>query len=179
MAAVIPQHAVKSIRQMLELLDEHCGGKNFLFRGQREDKPLLPRIARLKFDEGAKREEVERRMFEDFRRQSHPYVDIRPDNDWDWLALAQHHGMATRLLDWTSNPLAALWFATQRPAENGAPAVVWILEISEDDYVQSKTNADPWKVDRTRVFRPTHITRRIIAQNGWFTAHAFVRTTDF
>ncbi len=168
-----------SIRGFLQVLDDHCKTPDVLFRGQREDMPLLPRIARVTFDVGANVVDVEKKMFADFRRQAQPHLELRPDNDWDWLALAQHHGMATRLLDWTSNPLAAMWFAVQRPSVSGLPAVIWSLTVNSTDYVESKEGADPWNVDRTRVFRPTHITRRIIAQNGWFTAHRFRSVGSF
>ena len=38
-------------------------------------------------------------------------------NQWELMSLAQHHGMATRFLDWTENPLLAMWFAVAKPAK--------------------------------------------------------------
>lgn len=169
----IAEHTIESIIELFAALKEHCVGPDFLFRGQREDRPLLPRIARLSFDPGDRRPDAERRMYEDFRRQALPFLERVPDNDWDWLALAQHHGMATRLLDWTGNPLVAMWFAVARPAVDSGSAVIWILEIESADYVEEKETVNPWSVDRTRVFRPTHITRRVVAQSGWFTVHKY------
>jgi hypothetical protein len=163
---------ITSLSQFVQFVEDNCTHENVLFRGQREDKRLLPRIARLKLKVGVIA--AERVMLEDFKRQALPFLESTPESDWDWLALAQHHGMATRLLDWTLNPLAALWFTVESPAINEASGVVWMFQVEEKDFVKPGDKSEPFAGDRTRVFRPRHITRRIIAQSGWFTSHKYL-----
>ena len=54
-------------------------------------------------------------------------------NDWDLLALAQHHSLPTRLLDWSENPLVALWFAFNENDEVTKKRVLWCFGFSNED----------------------------------------------
>jgi hypothetical protein len=163
-------YSVSSFREYQDIILNIPTDQFALYRGQALDRTLLPKIARYRLDDA---EETEREMLEDFKRRSFTLIDYQPANSWDWLALAQHHGMATRLLDWTENPLIALWFSMSPKLEdmNVDYSVVWIFNVPKEDIVNPVEDQDLFKGATTRVFKPNHITRRISAQFGWFTIH--------
>lgn len=146
-----------------------------VFRGQPLDEPLLPRFAR----EASQRHLAdvvtkERRLIDDFSRLALPYLSsARPRDDFEWMAVAQHHGVPTRLLDWTGNPLFALWFAVRNPPKD-KPGAFWVLPATEDHLLPLEKQADVFGLNRTYLFRPSHITQRIVAQDGWFTVHWYI-----
>jgi len=169
-----PVWQIEGLSDYTEFLETKFDEDYLLFRGQREDWPLLPKIARVKPRRGLLKDE--RRMFEAFQREGAAHLSPFPTNEWDLLAIAQHHGLATRLLDWTKNPLAALWFAVRKPAAStSAPAVVWAYSPGDDDLVKDFEKSSPFSGERTNVFEPRHITARIRAQDGAFTVHKYLK----
>ena len=170
-----PVWRITHLSDFIVYLEKHCDYELSLFRGQSEDKDLLPRIARVRHLI-TELLQFENRMMQEFKREAEIYQSPLPPTMWEILAIAQHHGLPTRYLDWTKNPLAALWFAIRNPARNkDLDGVVWIFHPEENDYIQDpEYYPSPFKVTRTRVFEPRPVTPRIKAQEGIFTVHKFM-----
>lgn len=99
-----------------------------VYRGDRDANwPLLTSLDKLG---GAMnphtKAELEEHILRNFIRYSRPYFTQPPVNEWEVLVAAQHHGLPTRLLDWTYSPLVAAHFATLGEAESDR--VVWRLD---------------------------------------------------
>jgi hypothetical protein len=102
---------VKEILNEWEPTHEKGGHDDIWFRGQPEAQlPLLPGLyrnsmVRLHYDEPD--------LFNRFMARGTPLAPSLVRTDWDWYFLSQHHGIPTRLLDWTENVIAAVYFAVE------------------------------------------------------------------
>lgn len=154
-----------------------------LFRGQDVDMPLLPKLARelkVKNELGIGHlsrydfHSVEMMMLEEFKRRARPLLDREPESECDWLSIAQHHGLHTRLLDWTENPLVALFFAL---IDSGyeRDSIVWLLRIDKKEILKPNKELDIFNQDTTKIFKPNFVSKRLIAQSGWFSIHKYLK----
>jgi hypothetical protein len=71
--------------------------------------------------------ELEEHVLRNFIRYSRPFFQTAPVNEWEVLIAAQHHGLPTRMLDWTYSPMVAAHFATIE-AKRDADCAVWRLD---------------------------------------------------
>lgn len=95
-------------------------------------------------------------------------------NDLALLTVAQHHGMPTRMMDWTRNPLVAFFFAVRDEFSASEPADDSVLYIYEPkEKVLLEQDFDPFKINRVRRFVPKYWSSRLVAQSGLFTCHPF------
>jgi len=98
----------------------------FVFRGQsRADAKLTTTLQRL----GGDIRVVERHLLRNFRKYAYN-SGVDRDLAWYWLAVGQHHGLPTRLLDWTSSPLVAMHFATASEGQSGEDGVIWMVNFA-------------------------------------------------
>jgi FRG domain-containing protein len=139
-------------------------GKPNIFRGQGSHWPLLPKALRPEFKEGQHEEAI------DVFRRGCVAAGYEATGELIDLAVAQHYGLATNLLDWTTNPIVALFFAcSENQDEDGE---VFILNKQESVSVDEE-EGDNWKdIQGLKFYNPPIVDDRIARQKGLFTIQA-------
>jgi len=121
------------------------------------------RVRIFKYDVNREREALRRFMYD-----AQPYVGFAPRSALEWLAIAQHHGMATRLLDWTESLLVAAFFAADQAGTRGHALIYGTsgLPVLDPDDAP-----DPFSIEQVSIYRPRHLDVRIAAHRSVFTVH--------
>jgi hypothetical protein len=170
--------AVKTLAEFVQRVTELGPG---VYRGQPDDFPLLPGIIR-PYMEGARARypNLEQMLLEKFRLSAAPYVRSLSDSTlpgwWRCVAIAQHHRLPTRLLDWTASSLAALYFATAPESNGGGPRIVYRLPTPDaliaDEFAR-RFGEPPWHYENDAILflQPELTHPRVFAQGGLFSVH--------
>src|SRR5262245_12694240 len=158
---------------------------NWAFRGERDERvPLYSSLSRYLQGFHVARSawpEQEARIIRIFKRKAHQFLEQPPDSDDDfqWLALMQHHGAPTRLIDFTWSPYVAAFFALERTVGDG---VVWAMNPARVDSSRAPkpSRMDPRRAGNFQRYflkgnhrfiwmgEPQTMNRRLIAQSGTF-----------
>jgi FRG domain len=156
------EFTVKNFAELHDVLGRYSRDGRWTFRGHSDPGwELVPKVGRHPFV-GCD----DRVIFERWKLRAIEYAPIQPRNDWEWLTIAQHHGLATRLLDWTFYPLAAVFFAVRESPDTDA------VIFAHKHYYHVKTESThPFEVTNVQIFRPMGMVPRIGRQGGLFTIH--------
>jgi hypothetical protein len=143
--------------------------RNAIFRGVRDSAhdALVPAVGR-----GRRRKmhsfraaKYERDLLRAFKRLAFPHLAVDPRNDWEWLCIGRHHGLATRLLDWSHNVLVATFFAVEDDFDQESAIFACV------DLPAAREDESPFGITEVVKFSPSHVTPRVVAQKGIFTVH--------
>lgn len=162
---------INSFGDFHEFIQSYSG---FAYRGvTNASYQLIPGIGRewkVKRVDPIGLKDLEIAMLRKFRQQAIQRIETKPENDWEWLFLAQHHGLPTRLLDWTINPLVSTYFACRKESDTDAALYV-IKPLPSLQCVDFIEEPDPFSITDIKYLWPPHVTPRLAVQSGIFTIH--------
>jgi hypothetical protein len=153
---------LESVKQWHEIMDNFRSNAN-KYRGQSVvDWKLIPKAGRKEYII-----ENDQLIFKQWKRRATFYLKHQNLNDWELLSIAQHTGLPTRLLDWSHNPLVALFFCCFENFEKDG--CVFIFPPKE--YVLTE-NTDPFNIKADVLFyQPNTSNERLANQYAYFSIH--------
>jgi hypothetical protein len=153
--------------QFLSFLDRHMQSR-WVFRGQPSEAfDLRPSAGRGEGYDPL----FEERVFRVFKKDARLHMHLPETSDWDWLALGQHFGLPTRLLDWSMNPLVACFFALDDEQHKDKNAIVYAYPLDAKQIVDPTTWPSPFRIDQVGFLFPSSLAPRISSQRGIFSVH--------
>jgi len=163
---------IGSVRNLLEVLEADVYAGSRMYRGQTRDWPLLPSIGRYPsaVDGFEHWRHLHDEIINTFLRLAHPFLSEYPKSGTESWVVGQHHGLPTRLLDTTTNPLKALFFAVNNPAEDAHDGVLWVVSYTgwREDLQEEYRRF--WEEELVP-FLPPQLTLRLTAQEGAFVSY--------
>lgn len=165
-------YRIESVSSLLSI-KEHLlyAHPRWLFRGHSDSKyELLPGLGRLFKNDPAqdlvKLKKMEMDSFAEFKLSS--YSILREHNAYYLLAVAQHHGLITRLLDWSASALAALFFAVEKESSFDKDGALFAYMPPRKFNFYANKQANPFEIENDDFISVPFLSDRIKAQQGYF-----------
>jgi len=173
---------VPMIEELILAVNNLAEPADWIFRGVHNERftlqPSLGRARHLASRAPPVTAQVEERALRHFQNQVRPHVGLNLVDSIEWMVLAQHHGMPTRLLDWTTSVLVAAYFAVT--TMEGSPDPVTgvltadnglITAVKRPPEIREQDRRRPTDIDAVRLIIPPHVSERVARQCGLLTIH--------
>jgi hypothetical protein len=155
---------IKKSDQVFSFFSKYRKQTALKYRGQSNAAwKLIPRAGRPPLND-----RNDKQLFNHWKRRAIAYLPRASYSNWEFISVANHNGVPTRLLDWTQNPLIAIFFACIENFDNNG--AVFIHE--PDGYFMTE-KFDPFESEENTIYfiQPTATSSRIINQVGYFSIH--------
>lgn len=163
-------YTIASVNDFISILSEMNIKPDIdLFRGHSNiTYKLIPSIGRYFTNDFGRMRDFENDLMSEFRRL-HTLYATKCNNEFELLFLAQHYGLPTRLLDWSCNPLVALYFAVNSNIdEDGCVYQRFPTRMLVIDYTKNCAQTTPYNIDANYLINPIMTHERYKNQNSRF-----------